>query len=148
MIKNISGKSPIKLSQLLQQRDELLRQTRLANLAYAFRWFVDFSGRIALTGLRGQVRLQPADPGAERYWPVLKALEGSQSVIEEHFTEENITELSDLLAFVTGEPGLERTFRLEEMEEQFVAPLRHYLQKCGVVLEQESSPGGELDRRE
>ena len=137
----------MKLSHLLQQREALLRQTRLANHAYAYRRFGEFAERLSRAGLRGQVRLQPADPGAERYWPVLTALEGSQSVIEEHFTEENIMELSDLLLFVTGETDAEYRFQLEEMETQFVAPLRRHLMRSGVVLEQEVPPSGELKRR-
>jgi hypothetical protein len=148
MNQNIPGKNSMKLSHLLQQRDTLLQQTRLANLAYAYRRFSDLAERMVHGGLRGQVRLQPADPATERYWPVLTALEGNQSVIEEHFAEENVTELADLLAFITGEPGVERYFRLEEMEEQFVAPLRTYLLQSGVVLEQESPPSGELNLRE
>ena len=130
----------MKLSHLLQQREVLLRQTRLANLAYAYRRFGEFAMRVELGGLGGRVSLQPVDPAAERYWPILTALEGNQSVIEEHFTEEDIMELADLIVFVTGESDVERIFRLEEMEEQFVTPLRRFLLQSGVVLEQDAPP--------
>ena len=135
------------LSHLLQQREALLRQTYLANLAYAYRRFVEFSGRIAQAGLHGEVHLQPADSSVERFWPTLTALEGNQSVIEEHFTEENIMELVDLLVFITGESEVESRFWLEDVEELFVEPLRRQLVEAGVVLEQTAPPDGELYRR-
>ena len=128
----------MKLSHLLHQREALLRQTRLANLAYAYRRLGDFADRIAGARLHGKVCLQPADPAAERYWPVLTALEGNQSVIEEHFTDENIMELEELLVFVTGETGVEVVFRLEEFEIRFMRPLRLQLIKAGITLEQEN----------
>lgn len=135
------------LSHLLQQRETLLRQTHLANLAYAYRWFSDFTARIARAGLRGEVHLQPVDSSVERFWPTLTALEGNQSVIEEHFTEENIMELADLLGFITGDASVESRFCLEDMEELFVASLRRQLVESGVVLEQTAPPDGELNRR-
>ena len=133
----------MKLSHLLHQREALLRQTRLANLAYAYRRLSDFATRIAHGGLRGKVCLQPATPETECYWPVLSALEGSQSVIEEHFTEENIMELADLIVFVTGVDAAETTFHLEEFAVRFIAPLRHQLLQAGITLETDSPPAGE-----
>ena len=38
----------MKLSKLLHQREALLRQTRLANLAYAYRRLGEFAGRVTL----------------------------------------------------------------------------------------------------
>ena len=134
------------LSNLLQQREALLRQARLANVAYAYRRFGDFAARIASAGLRGEVHLQPTEPWAERYWPTLTTLDGNQSVIEEHFTEEDIMELADVLAFVTGTVGAEYRFRLEDLEDVFVAPLRRELVESGVVLEETAPPSGELNR--
>ena len=126
------------LSKLLHQREALLRQTRLANLAYAYRRLGDYAGRIAGARLRGKVCLQPADPAAERYWPVLTALEGNQSVIEEHFTDENILELEELIFFITGEDGADTIFRWEEFAARFVRPLRRQLIQAGISLEQET----------
>ncbi|MDI1249112.1 MAG: hypothetical protein PSV13_09640 [Lacunisphaera sp.] len=48
--------------QLLQQRDALLRQARLANTAYAYRRLDEFAGRIARARLHGAVTLRPGDP--------------------------------------------------------------------------------------
>ena len=129
----------MKLSHLLHQREALLRQTRLANLAYAFRRLGDFAARIAAARLCGKVCLQPADPGAERYWPVLTALEGNQSVIEEHFTDEDILELEELIFFVTGEDDTETVFRWEEIGSRFMRPLRRQLMQAGIRLERESA---------
>lgn len=127
----------MKLSQLLLQREALLRQTRLANLAFAYWHLGRLVTRIAGARLRGLVRLQPADPGTERSCPVLTALEGRQSVIEEHFTDENIVGLADLIEFITGETGADMTFRLEDMAAQFLAPLQHTLEQAGVEFEHE-----------
>jgi len=128
----------MKLSKLLHQREALLRQTRLANLAYAYRRLGDFAARIGGARLHGKVCLQPAEPAAERYWPVLTALEGNQSVIEEHFTDEDILELEELIFFVTGDDGTEAVFRLEGIEARFMRPLRRQLLQAGISLEQEN----------
>ena len=134
------------LSKLLHQREALLRQTRLANLAYAYRRLGDYADRISGARLRGKVCLQPADLAAERFWPVLTALEGNQSVIEEHFTDENILELDELIFFVTGEDGTEAVFRWEEFAARFIRPLRRQLIQAGVSLEQESAPEGQASQ--
>lgn len=129
----------MKLSHLLHQREALLRQTRLANLAYAYRRLGDFATRATGAQLRGKVSLLPADPAAERYWPVLTALEGNQSVIEEHFTDEDILELEELVFFVTGKDDTETIFRWEEIGSRFLRPLRRQLIRAGISLERESA---------
>ncbi len=128
----------MKLSHLLLQRETLLRQSRLANLAFAYWQLGNLVTRIAGARLRGQVCLQPADPGAERYCPMLTALAGSQSVIDEHFTDENIVELADLIFFLMGGGGADTTFRLEDMAAKFLTPLQHKLEQAGVEFEQEA----------
>ena len=135
------------LSKLLHQREALLRRTRLANLAYAYRRLGEFAGRISRARLQGKVCLRPADLATERYWPQLIALEGSQSVIEEHFTDEDVLELADLIAFVTGEKGADPTFRLEELEVRFMRPLRRQLRQAGVTIEQETPSIGQAKQR-
>src|SRR5882757_6829667 len=122
----------MKLSQLLRQRESLLRQVRLANLAFAYWQLSQLVARLNGARLRGLVRLQPADPALAHSWPVLTALEGRQSVIEEHFTEEAVAELSSLLDFILGEGGTDTTFRLEDMAAQFLAPLQEELEQAGV----------------
>lgn len=129
----------MKLSHLLSQRPDLLKQVRLANLAFAYQTLSDFAARIARANLRGRVTLQPVDPSADRYCPSLIALESSQSVIEEHFAEEDLLLLSDVIGFATGHPGFELTFHLDELDE-FVAPLRAELMRSGVRLDMTSTP--------
>jgi nucleotide-binding universal stress UspA family protein len=119
------------------QRDALQRQARLANLAFAYWHLSQLVSRIARARLRGEVHLQPVEPEAGRYWPVLTAREGSQSVIEEHFSDENLMELSDLLGFVTGKSEADAIFRLEEMATQYLAPLRQQLEQAGVEVDRE-----------
>lgn len=129
----------MKLQNLLQQRRELLRQTRLANAAYVYRELGVFAERIARGNLRGQVTLFFADPGAQRAWPSLVADEGSQSVLEEHFLEVDVLDLADLLFFASGgEPRESIAFRLEELGSRFRPGLRQELESAGVELPSES----------
>ena len=129
----------IKLSHLIAQRAELLRQVRLTNLAYAYQTLLDFEARIARVGLRGSVLLKPILPEEERFCVTLTALEGNQSVIEEHFSDEGLVLLADVLGFATGHPAHDLTFRLEELGE-FIEPLRSELQHAGVRLDNDSPP--------
>ena len=80
------------------------------------------------------MRLHPRDPAADRFWPTLTALEGSQSVIEEHFTDGDVADMADLLAFNAGRDDEVASFRLEEMRERLLAPLRSELLNAGVKL--------------
>jgi hypothetical protein len=121
---------------LLHQRDALLRQTRLANLAYAYQRLGDFSARIARARLRGQVQFSLAEADAERLWPTLTAHEGHQSVLEEHFTDEDLVELADLFTFLRDDAHTtEFTFRLEDFAPRFVDPVRCELLRAGIALE-------------
>ena len=113
-----------KLSTLLSQRQALLRQARLANLAFAYTTLLDFARRITRAQLSGRVVLKPAAPDTDRYWASLTALDCNQSVIEEHFADEDIMDLADVLAFVTGNETLEVTFRLQDLAEAYLVPLR------------------------
>lgn len=133
----------MKFNQLLHQRDALLRHARLANLAFAHHQLVEFGTRIAQARLRGSVTLSLADPSDDRHWPTLFAHEGNQSVIEEHFIDEDILELADILSFLhEGEDHTEFTFRLDELEDSFLPGLRRELVDAGVALEPDvpSSP--------
>ena len=121
-------------SHLLQQREALLRQARLANLAYAHARLSRLAGRIVRAGLRGTVTLQEPDPAEGRYCPALLALEGSQAVIEEHFLDEDVIELEEILMFLADE-GLEvdYTFALEELPIRTLPELRRRLDEAGVI---------------
>lgn len=135
----------MKLSSLLAQRQALLRQTRLANLAFAYDRLGDFARRIACARLRGEVRLQQAAPGADRYWASLTALEGNQSVIEEHFTDDDLMDLGDVIAYATGDNEIDLAFRIEELADRFLAPLRGQLEQAGVAIDREVTPVDESD---
>src|SRR5262249_47724149 len=114
--------STMKISELLRRRNALLRQSRLANLAFVYRRLEQLVTRIACAGLRGEVCLRPGDPAGERPWPELLAIDGSQSVIDEHFTDENILDLADQVVADGEHSGASATFRLEEMASRFLAP--------------------------
>jgi hypothetical protein len=131
-----------KLSTLLSSRAALLRQARLANLAFAYATLQSFQDRITRARLNGHVSLKFTAPHADRYWPQLIALENSQSVIEEHFTEEDLTDLADVLAFVTGNDTHEITFALEDLGDLFLLPLSVDLQREGVAID---CPGAKLE---
>jgi hypothetical protein len=124
-----------KLSTLLSRRPALLRQARLANLAFAYATLQNFQSRVSRAPLSGRVILRPAAPHAERYCPSLLALESSQAVVEEHFTEEDLMELADVLAFITGNDSSDTTFALEDFADLFLLPLRVDLEREGVVID-------------
>lgn len=136
------------ISHLLQQRDGLLRRARLANLAYAYARLDGFARRIGMARLIGAVRLRQCDPEAERYWPTLAALDLSPAVVEEHFTDEDVAELAQILEFVADEPGQDQTFRLEELAGRYVAPIRRELEQAGVEFDGETRPLEESNRGE
>lgn len=124
-----------KLSTLLTQREALLRQTRLANLAYAYQVLRDFAARVARSQLSGRVTLAQVAPEAGRFCATLTAHEASQSVIEEHFTDEDISSLADVVGFLLGHDAFEVAFSLENIGEQFLFPLRTELSREGIVFD-------------
>lgn len=134
--------NPMKLSHLLNQRPELLRQVRLANLAYAYQTLREFDARVARARLRGRVTLKPVDPDQERYCVTLHALEINQSLIEEHFSDEDLVLLADVLGFATGHPAHELTFHIDQLGE-FVEPLRTDLEHAGVKVD---DPPSQVER--
>jgi hypothetical protein len=133
----------MKLSLLLTQRDALLRHVRLVNLAFAYAKLSDFAARIARARLHGAVQLRQPTPDAETGWLPVIALEGNPSVIEEHFTEEDLTDFADAIAFITGESPLDVTFPIEELAGRFVAPLREQLERAGVDFDHAAPAIGE-----
>lgn len=124
-----------KLSTLLAQRARLLRQARLAALALAHETLRAAAERIARARLAGSVTLAPADPDAGLYCATLAAHEGSQAVLDEHFTDESLLDLCDAIALARDQPEGEVTFRLEELAEDFLLPLRAELEREGIVID-------------
>jgi len=135
----------MKLSALLAQRQALLRQTHLANLAFAYERLGNFVVRIARDGLRGPVILKRADPEHGRDWPVLIPLYGSQSVIEEHFTEEDIIDLADVVGYALDAIEPEIVFDLSEIEALFRRPVRLALEEAGVRVDEFLLPPPSVD---
>lgn len=130
----------MKLSSLLAQRRALQQQAHLANLGFAYQRLAVLAARIARARLRGGIRLQQAAPATGRYWASLTALEGRQSVIEEYFADEDLMDFADAIAYATGESEIDLVFRLEELPERFLAPLRARLEQAGVAVEAAESP--------
>lgn|GEM_PF-639047 len=129
-----SETTTMKFSQLLKLRAALLRHTRLANLAFALHRLTEFGERINRAGLHGAVTLNLADSSVECLWPLLVAREGNQSVIEEHFTDEDSAELADILAFLHEGEGLtEFNFLIERLADRYLPNLRRELTQAGVL---------------
>ncbi len=121
---------------LLQQRSQLLRQTRLANVAYAYARLEDFGARIERADLRGTATLHPADPSVDRLLPEFTSDEIAESRLEEHFLDEDLAELADLLAFVCEDrQPTAHTFRVERLADQLRPGLRAELEAAGVRME-------------
>lgn len=133
--------------QLLFHRAALLRQARLANLAFAWHRLDDWARRITRARLQGAVTLRLADPAGDRAWPALLARSGSQAVIEEHFTDEDIVELADIVAFLTDDPrAAEFDFRLEELATRFLPAIQQELAEAGVIVHPTVSPTEDSNR--
>ncbi len=124
------------LSQLLVSRPGLVRQARLANTAHAYVILRRLGERIHRARLRGPVRLEGADPSADRYAPRLLALRGSQAVLDEHFDDGDLVRLVDALAFAAPASGSDTVFdfHLEELGTRHAAQLGRVLREAGIEL--------------
>lgn len=138
----------MKLSFLLAQRQALLRQARLAHLAHAYDRLDDFAHRVARARLHGEVHLQATAPESGNYAASLTALQGAQSVIEEHFTDGDIMSLADVVTDVSGQRELDLTFPLEELASRFLVPLRQQLLQAGIELDQHHGPAAPSDHED
>lgn len=130
----------MKFQELLNRRNELLRQARLANVAYAYQWLGDIAERIERAGLRGSVTLRGPDSEQEQGTAVLVANDFSQAVVQEHFLEEEIAELHAVLAFVHGAGVIvELKFELDEIAARYLPSLRQALEAADVLPKEEPS---------
>lgn len=125
----------MKLSTLLSIHERLLQHARLANMACAYATLRRFALRVRQMRLYGLVELSQPDATAERNWAELTALEGSQAQLEEMFTDEDLMDLADSIAFARGIEGLTIRFRLEDLEPEFVLPLEAALRRAGVAID-------------
>lgn len=132
----------MKISKLLDSHRVILQQARLANLAQAFLTLRRLAERVRRARLCGLVQLRQPDAAEERYWASLTALEGSQSVIEEHFTDEELMEFADAAAYARDTTALDVTFRLEHADALFVQPLEAELRRHGVEFDLETEAAG------
>lgn len=129
--------------QLLQQRAGLLHAARLANLAFAYARLQVFAARIADAGIAGPLALQPVDPEVGRFCPVLAAHACSQAVIDEHFLDEDVVELADILAFLREQNDtFGSDFAAEDLAARFLPWLRRELERAGVGVDEATSAGG------
>lgn len=128
----------MKLSTLLSQRPALLQQVRLANVAFAYHTLSVFAGRVAQARLQGTAILRQANPDEGQYAATLTVPTSRQSVVDEHFTEDDLMGVADVFAFVLGKTSedlAEVTFNLEDVADLFVAPLRRELEQAGIALD-------------
>ena len=132
----------MKFDDLLNHHKELLQAARIAHLAYAYHQVGTFAGRIASTGLRGEVVLLGPDPKEKRPLAILHAVGFNQSVIEEHFLQDEIIELHAVLAYVhEAKAIIEMRFRLEDFGAVYLPALR----LADVLARQALAAGGEAD---
>lgn len=127
--------------ELLEHRDELLRVAKLANIAHAHYWLGGFADRVDRARLRGEVVLRGPDADEGRLEPELVAVDFSQSVVEEHFEDEEIRELHAVLSFVhDAERIVEARFRLEGVGELYLPAIRRVLVVMGILPREARKP--------
>lgn len=125
----------MKLSALLASRPTILRQAALAHTAAAWLTLHRMSARIAQAGLAGVVRLRQDDPASdETPWATLTSDEIRPSVLQEHFTEDDLIELADALAYATDASHADLEFPIEALG-AYADPLLRTLQKAGVTVD-------------
>jgi len=113
-----------------------LRQANLANLAFAYERLAEFARRIQSGALQGTVLLKQADAENDRPWPTLTALHGSQAALEEHFTEEDVIDLSDVLDYALEASEEALTFDLADIRSRFLPPVRQALVQAGIAMDE------------
>lgn len=126
----------MKLSSFLAQREVLLQQARLANISFAYKRLGDFAERITRARIQGALRLRQASSAGDSCWASLTTLHASQSIIEEHFTDEDLMDFADIAAFAIGEENVDLTFDVDDLDHRFLVPLRCQLEDAGVAIDQ------------
>jgi hypothetical protein len=131
----------MKLSALLASRSTILRQAALAHTAASWLALHHASLRIAAAGLHGTVRLRQGDPaGGELPLATLTSESIRPSVLEEHFTDDDLLGLADALAYATDVERVDAEFAIESLGETHAAPLRLRLEQAGVTLDYDALP--------
>jgi len=127
----------MKISKLIATHHAIIKQARLANLAQAYLTLRRCAERVQRARLSGLVNLRQPNAGEGRLWATLTALEGNQSVLDEHFCDEDLMEFADAVAFIRGISDLNLSFRIETLMTEFVIPLETHLDLAGVELDLE-----------
>jgi hypothetical protein len=125
----------MKISKLIATHHAIIKQARLANLAQAYVTLRRCAEQVRRAQLCGLVNLRQPDADKGRLWATLIALEGNQSVLDEHFCDEELMEFADAIAFVRGIADLNVNFRIETLMTEFVIPLETQLYLAGVELD-------------
>lgn len=126
----------MKLSALLASRSTILRQAALAHTAAAWLTLQHASLRIAAAGLHGTVRLRQADPAEDDApWATLTSDVIRPSVLAEHFTDDDILELAEAVAYVSDADFADVEFPIESIGETYATPLLRSLKESGVTLD-------------
>ena len=128
----------MKISKLIATHHAIINQARLANLAQAYFTLRRCAERVQRARLSGLVNLRQPNAGDGRLWATLAALEGNQSVLDEHLCDEDVMEFADAVAFVRGTSNLNLSFRLETVMTEFVIPLETQLDLAGVEFDLET----------
>ena len=128
----------MKLSALLASRPTILRQAALAHTAAAWLTLHRLSTRIAQARLAGVVHLRQDDPDSDDApWATLTSDDIRASVLEEHFTEDDLIELADAVAYATDVSYADIEFPIESLA-AYAEPLLRMLQKAGVTVDLEA----------
>lgn len=128
-------------AELLHQRDGLLQQARLANLAFAHERLAEYAHRLGRAGLSGAITVQPADPAAEIGWPTLVAPDIAPAVLDEHFLDEDAVELDELLEFLRAEGvAVQDTICRADIEGRLLPWVGRELARHGVRVPSRSVP--------
>jgi hypothetical protein len=122
-------------SKLLSSRQSLLRQAHLANLAYSYFTIRRLGDRVTNARLTGRVRLRPTSVSEDVTPASLTALAGNQSVLEEHFSDDDILQLVDSIEFALETTFSELDFEIDELASTYAPRLREALVCAGVVLD-------------
>ena len=125
----------MKLSNLIASREKILAQARLANLAFAYVTLKKLANVVQRGQLTGLVRLQQLDEKEERYWAMLTALSGNQSVVDEHFSDQDVADLADAVELTNPGVSLDVTFPIEDLGSVFVTPVEAELERAGVSVD-------------
>jgi len=126
------------ISKLLASRKTLIERTRLANLAFAYATLKRFAGIARRARLTGLVRVKLPDHRAECLCAEIVALSGNQSVIEEHFSDDDIVAIADAIAFTANADDTEIVLRIDDIPTAYLVPLMSALKRAGVSWDRES----------